>query len=84
MSAETDGPKLRLFRIISKVTRKAAVILKMSVLRDLSFLATARCPTGVGIRKLLPGEDRTISVYRRGSRVGRGDGHGEEFVEGPM
>jgi hypothetical protein len=82
---EKNSPELNFLKIISKITRKAAVILKMFVLGALGLLATARHPKGgVGIRKLLPGEDRTLSVCRGGPRVGRDGGHGEVFVEGPV
>lgn len=73
MSAQGDSLELALFQLVSKITRKAAAMLKMFVLGILSFSgkATAGYPTEVGIRKPLLRQEVSVPVYRGGPGVGR-------------
>lgn len=68
MSTQEDNLELTLFRFLSKITRKAAAILKRFVLGILSF--SGKATTGVGIGKPLLREEVSIPVYRGGT-----DGH---------
>lgn len=69
MSTQEGNLELTLFRFMSKITRKAAAILKMFVLGILSF--SGKATTGVGIRKPLLREEVSIPVHRGGPGVGR-------------